>query len=401
MGFRRIALAALGQALLFACGAAALWALLQGLYASALSLLLAAIWLGAASAWAARPRPRPTPPAPQPDAEAARAELRLLRSLIDQTPAPLLMLHADGAVRAGNRAARALFRTDDRLPSPPQALLQALRNGSGAERLTLELDTTAGKHTYAMSVADLAGPQGDIRLAALLDIQPEIHAAEAAALRDLMQVLSHEIMNALTPVASLAATAAELLDDETPASLALARDAVSTLGRRAEGLMRFVDAYRTLARLPPPAPRAVSLGELMDEAGRLFRSRWNPRGVDLELIRPSPDIILKLDPDLTIHALSNLMSNGAEAALATPTRPPTVRLAARPETAGATLVVADSGPGVSDEHRERIFQPFFTTKSEGTGVGLSFARQVALSHGGDLALAPPAPGEGAVFLLRL
>lgn len=165
--------------------------------------------------------------------------------------------------------------------------------------------------------------------------------------------------------------------------------------------MRFVDAYRTLARLPPPAPRAVSLGELMDEVARLFRSRWDPKGVDLDLIRPSPDIILKLDPDLTVHALSNLLSNGAEAALTAPTRLPTVRLAVRPETTGATLVVADSGPGVAAEHRERIFQPFFTTKTEGTGVGLSFARQVALSHGGDLALAPPAPGEGAVFLLRL
>jgi two-component system nitrogen regulation sensor histidine kinase NtrY len=252
-----------------------------------------------------------------------------------------------------------------------------------------------------MSLADLAGPQGDIRLAALLDIQPEIHAAEASALRDLMLVLSHEIMNALTPVASLAATATELLEDEDPKSLALAREAVTTLGRRAEGLMRFVDAYRTLARLPPPAPRAVSLGELMGEAERLFRSRWDPKGVALELIRPNPDIIVKLDPDLTIHALSNLLSNGAEAALADPARPPRVRLAARPETSGATLVVADSGPGVSAEHRERIFQPFFTTKAEGTGVGLSFARQVALSHGGDLALAPLAPGEGAVFLLRL
>src|ERR1700761_6809775 len=126
MGFRRVALAALGQALLFGCGAGALWALSQGLYASALSLVLAGTWLGASAAWAARPRPQPRPPSPQPDAEAARAELRLLKSLIAQAPAPLLMLRAAGVVRPGNRAARALFRTDARLPPPPLALLQAM-----------------------------------------------------------------------------------------------------------------------------------------------------------------------------------------------------------------------------------------------------------------------------------
>jgi signal transduction histidine kinase len=265
----------------------------------------------------------------------------------------------------------------------------------------VELETETGQRTYAMSVADLSGPQGDMRLAALLDIQPEIHAAEATALRDLMQVLSHEIMNALTPVASLAATATELLDDETPASLALARDAVATLGRRADGLMRFVDAYRTLARLPPPVPQPTSLVALMDEVARLFRSRWEPRGVHLELTRPSPDVILRLDPDLTVHALSNILSNGAEAALSGTARPPQVSLSSRARDGGATLVVADSGPGVAAPHRDRIFHPFYTTKAEGTGVGLSFARQVALSHGGELTLSPSAPGEGAVFLMRL
>jgi two-component system nitrogen regulation sensor histidine kinase NtrY len=401
MGFRRIALAALGQALLFACAIGSAWALHRGLYASALALVLTAIWLGASAAWAARPRPAPTRPAPPPDVEAVRAEQQLLRSLIDQTPAPLLMLHPDGAVRTGNRAARTLFRTDDRLTAPPAALLDALHARTGAERLTVELEVDGGLRTYAMSLADLVSPQGDLRLAALLDIQPEIHVAEAAALRDLMQVLSHEIMNALTPVASLAATAVELLEDETPASLALARDATSTLARRAEGLMRFVDAYRTLARLPPPVLRPTSLSTLMDEAARLFRTRWEPRGVSLELIRPSPDMILKLDPDLTIHALSNILSNGAEAAVGASDRPPVVRFATRSEDTGVTLVIADSGPGVSDEHRDRVFQPFFTTKSEGTGVGLSFARQVALSHGGDLALSPGEPGEGAMFLMRL
>ncbi|WP_158912577.1 PAS domain-containing sensor histidine kinase [Caulobacter sp. S45] len=401
MGFKRVVLLGLGQVLLFACGVGATVSIQAGLYACALALALTALWLGASAAWAGRPSPPMRAAPPMPDMEAVRADQRLLRSLIDQTPAPLLMLHPDGVITAGNRAARTLFRTDDRLVAPPTALTEALKAGASGGRLTVELVAETSRRTYAMSLADLAGPHGTIRLAALLDIQPEIHAAEAAALRDLMQVLSHEIMNALTPVASLAATATELLADETPASLALARDAVATLARRAEGLMRFVDAYRTLARLPPPDPKPTSLAGLMEETARLFRSRWEPRGVRLELTCPSPDVVLELDADLAIHALSNILSNGAEAALETPARTPTVRFAAQTDPAGATLTISDSGPGVSREHRERIFQSFFTTKPEGAGVGLSFARQVALSHGGDLTLSAQAPGEGAVFLMRL
>jgi signal transduction histidine kinase len=250
-------------------------------------------------------------------------------------------------------------------------------------------------------MTDLVGPDGALRLAALLDIQPEIRAAEAAALRDLLQVLGHEIMNALTPIASLAATATDLLSDQTPASNDLARDAVATLARRAEGLTRFVDAYRTLARLPPPTLKASSLNALLAETARLFDSRWKAKGVSLEVRPPRADVALRLDFDLMVHALTNILSNAAEACLGGGGEERRVRLAARSLENGASLLVEDSGPGVPLADRDRVFQPFFTTKAEGTGVGLSFARQVVLSHGGDLTLLPQRPGIGAAFLLTI
>jgi signal transduction histidine kinase len=215
-------------------------------------------------------------------------------------------------------------------------------------------------------------------------------------------VLSHEIMNALTPVASLAATAGELMEDQTPASTALAREAVATLGRRAEGLTRFVEAYRTLARLPPPRLAPTPIAALIDETARLFRSRWSPRGVELKTsLAAASDLVVRLDPDLMIHALMNILSNAAEAALSTLADPRVSLAAAAGSGGGVELVIADNGPGVPAEERDRIFQPFFTTKADGTGVGLSFARQVALSHGGALTLAPAAPGGGATFVLTL
>jgi len=329
-----------------------------------------------------------------------------LANLLDQTPAPLLIRRPDGVIRAGNRAARALFHTDDRLLDPPAALVQALRDGAPGERLTLSLaqaGAAGGVRTYAMPLTDVTGPAGvATRLAALLDIEPELRAAEAGALRELLQVLSHEIMNALTPVASLASTAVELMGDQTPASTALAREAVATLGRRAEGLTRFVEAYRTLARLPPPRLAPTAVAALVEETARLFRSRWSARGVALETrLACAEDLVVKLDSDLMIHALMNILSNAADAALAGRAAPRVSLIASAGPRGGVELVISDNGAGVAAEDRDRIFQPFFTTKADGTGVGLSFARQVALSHGGALTLAPETPGQGAIFVLTL
>ncbi len=402
--WRRPLGAAAVQALVFVCGALSVLAVQGSLYACGLVCGLAGVWL---AVWATRRSPpgiigasaRAAAPSPSraPD---------LLANLLDQTPAPLLIRRPDGVIRAGNRAARALFHTDDRLLDPPAALVQALRDGAPGERLTLSLaqaGAAGGVRTYAMPLTDVTGPAGvATRLAALLDIEPELRAAEAGALRELLQVLSHEIMNALTPVASLASTAVELMGDQTPASTALAREAVATLGRRAEGLTRFVEAYRTLARLPPPRLTPTAVAALVEETARLFRSRWSARGVALETrLACAEDLVVKLDSDLMIHALMNILSNAADAALAGRAAPRVSLIASAGPRGGVELVISDNGAGVAAEDRDRIFQPFFTTKADGTGVGLSFARQVALSHGGALTLAPETPGQGAIFVLTL
>lgn len=382
-------------ALLFASGIGLVYALRAGLYACALVLSLIVVWRIAAAVLPVWPHRRQIETAEP--ASASEIEQRLLTSLLDQTPAPLLTRRDDGVIRVGNRAARLLFDSDDRLTSPPQALADALSMPT-AEPTTLNLDTRTGPRAYALSVTDLADPQGGVRLAVLIDIQAELRAAEAASTRDLLQVLSHEIMNALTPVASLAATALDLLADDRLESTALARDALETLARRAGGLTRFVEAYRALARLPPPDLRPTRLTFLIDEAVQLFRSRWAGKGVTLQVERPAQAVTSLLDMDLMIHALMNVLSNAAEAALANTSRPPLVVFATAIEGDKITMSISDSGVGLTTSLSEQVFQPFYTTKAQGAGVGLSFARQVALSHGGNLILAPPRSPDGASFV---
>jgi two-component system, NtrC family, nitrogen regulation sensor histidine kinase NtrY len=401
MASRRAVSTVLASALPLACGGGVVLAVQGRIYACAVVMGLVGLWAAAHTAWAAWPRaPLAAPAPPEPPLVSAEADLRLVRSLLDQTPAPLVIAQPNGALAAGNRAARRLFGVDDRLADPPPDLAAALGKGQSGQRLTVRLEAPDGPHVYALSIADLISLRGPLRLAILIDIEPEIRAAEAAALRELMQVLSHEIMNALTPVASLAATARELLLDADPPQVQ-ALDAVATLARRAEGLTRFVEAYRTLARLPEPALAPVSVCALLDETSQLFHGRWAARGVRLELVRPSPDAVREMDLDLMVHALANILSNAAEAALDGGRNPPVVSLFAQVSEGTVQLVVEDNGPGVPAADRTAVFRPFFTTKAHGSGVGLSFARQVALSHGGSLSLAPSAPDRGARFILTL
>ena len=235
MASRRTAATALGAFLPLACGAGAVLCLRHGLYACSAVLLLTGLWSAAHTAWVVWRR-SPVPEAPIPPASAVvEADLRLARSLLDETPAPLVIAGPDGVLSAGNRAARRLFRADDRLVEPPPELSAALDQSERGRRLTVRLDTPDGPHLYAVSIAELVSPRGALRLAILIDIEPEMRVAEAAALRELMQVLSHEIMNALTPVASLAGSARDILLEE-PSPPAEAVDALAILARRAEGL---------------------------------------------------------------------------------------------------------------------------------------------------------------------
>ncbi len=328
----------------------------------------------------------------------AERQRRTLQAFLDQAPTPLVALRADGVLLAVNRAARRLFRTDATVADKAGALYHALETATPARRARVRLVVQNAVRTYALAVAEVASAEGVQKLAVLTDIQADLQAAEAAALKALLQVLSHELMNSLTPLASLAQTAGELLEEGRPDAVDQAAELIGVVARRTEGLHRFVDSYRALARLPDPAPRAVSLAQLLTEAAQLFAVRWADVALALQL--PDPDVIVRLDPDLIGQALTGLLANAAEAARdgASPAR---VRLSARAQGDGVEISVVDSGRGVPAAVAGQIFQPFFTTKAGGSGIGLTLAHQAVAIQGGELELEPPAEGQGARFRIRI
>jgi signal transduction histidine kinase len=215
----------------------------------------------------------------------------------------------------------------------------------------------------------------------------------------MIRVLTHEIMNSMTPVTSLAHTAAGLMgeaDRGTDPNVADARAAVETLARRAEGVMGFVESYRQISRVPEVRRRVFEVLPWAQELESLFRASEAGGAVRFSLRVVPQSLTIDIDPDLMCQVLLNLLKNGAEAASAHSDEP-AVSLSFTLTKGGRTQIeVADNGPGVPEALQQEVFLPFFTTKQKGTGVGLSLARQVVLAHRASISLDRSGTG-GALF----
>ena len=240
-------------------------------------------------------------------------------------------------------------------------------------------------------------------LVSIQNIQSELEEKEMEAWQNLIRVLTHEIMNSVTPISSLAATVAELLDDmPEPAgqdhSLEDIRAAVKTIERRSEGLIHFVDAYRRLTKLPKPDFQIFPVADLFDQIHNLMAPQMESEEVEFETRIEPESLELTADPKLIEQVLINLIINAVHALKEK--RPRRILLISRMDARGRVIIqVADNGHGILPEVQERIFIPFFTTKPSGSGIGLSLSRQIMRLHRGLISVSSE-PGKNTVFTLR-
>lgn len=330
---------------------------------------------------------------------------RTLEALIDDVPSPLISIDSEGRVALLNKAARRL------LPGAGARIADLTTYGAGfatdvaalkpGERRATRLDLGGAPTAALLSMAEVRPGRGlPLRIVSIQPIQQELDRAELAAQTDLVRVLTHEIMNSMTPVTSLSATAASLIaaaDKGDDSQISDARDAIETVARRAESVMHFVRTYRQLTRPPELRRRRIEVAPLFAELKRLHDADW-PQ-LPLAVTVTPPSLSLDADPDLLAQLLINLVRNAAEAAA--DEAAPAVSLTAAALKGGRIAIdVTDNGPGVPEAMRQDIFLPFFSTKTEGTGVGLSLARQIALAHDGSLTCEPVVP-RGTRFRLLL
>ena len=331
---------------------------------------------------------------------------RFYEAVLDDAPTALLIIDEQGRVELGNKAARRLFmkhrgvRIDD-FARYGDALVRCLRDSVVGRPRLVPLNFDGMPQTAMVSASIVHRLGGLVRVVAVQPIQSELNAVEIAAQSDLIRVLTHEIMNSMTPVTSLAQTAAELVaraDKGDSRDVADARIAVETLAKRADGVMHFVESYRQISRAPTIKRREFAVAPWAAELATMFDASRICAGLKFEMSIEPEELVVDADPDLLFQVLINLLRNGAEAACKHSDEPE-VRLSfARASDGMVSIEVADNGPGVAESLRQDVFLPFFTTKQEGTGIGLSLARQIVLAHHGSIALENGAAG-GATFRL--
>jgi two-component system nitrogen regulation sensor histidine kinase NtrY len=332
------------------------------------------------------------------------AEVRYLQALIAHVPVALISLEESGRVQLLNMAARRLFETalthSSQLTRYGEAFtvgLDSLRPG-GSVILRMERHSGALQLKAAATDAALGGVRR--RLISLQNIESEMSAQELAAWQTVVRVMAHEVMNSLTPVSSLAATARDLVrdvleqmpaDDSRTGALTDARDALETMARRSEGLLHFVQNHRRLTKPLVTQMQVAPVQRVFARVQRLLAAELAANDIQMTTSVEPQTLELAADADLLDQALINLMRNAIEALAEVAAG--RIELTGRQHADGRVVIaVADNGPGIANEQRD-------TTKRQGSGVGLTLVRQIATAHAATVDIMPT-PGGGATFSLR-
>ena len=241
-------------------------------------------------------------------------------------------------------------------------------------------------------------------LLSLQDIKSELEEQEVESWQKLIRVLTHEIMNSVTPVLSLTGALNRELQDEdgvgrvlTGESLDDVRQGIQAIENRSEGLLQFVHAYRNLTRIPNPQIESVPVSDIFGRLNRLFKEEWEKAGIEVQIQMEPEDLEVLVDANLIDQVLINLIKNAMDAVKGREVRK--IVLKAGKGDLNRTLIqVYDSGGGIDPELREKIFIPFFTTKKQGSGIGLSLSRQIMRLHKGNITFQTDSR-DGTVFTL--
>ena len=247
----------------------------------------------------------------------------------------------------------------------------------------------------------------NLKLISLQNIQSELEEKEMEAWQNLVRVLTHEIMNSVTPISSLAGIVEDeikihLRDNEDKPlqkeQLADIHLSLQTISKRSEGLIHFVKEFRSLTHIPKPKPENIRVGPLFDEIAMLHKKELSEKGIKLECSVEPNDITIMADKIMIEQVVINLFKNAIQAFDDGENKVITLK-AYHNEKMRPVIAVKDNGTGIDPEALEKIFIPFFTTKKTGSGIGLSLSRQIMRQHQGTLTVKSTV-GKGTEFLMR-
>jgi two-component system nitrogen regulation sensor histidine kinase NtrY len=298
----------------------------------------------------------------------------LLDTVIQASPLALVLMNANGTIIYGNLAARQVFHHGQKLeglllPRLLEAMPAAMRSAMSEDRDVLfTVDEGGDAQVYHLSQRRFLLNGQTHRLCLLKQLTRELNAREVATWKRVIRVIAHEINNSVAPIASLAQSGERLAEQPDATQL---RRVFGAIEERMAHLAGFVDGYSRFAKLPRPRPERVDWRGFFERIDTVA-----PFGIDGEL----PSELAWFDASQLQQVLLNLLKNAHEAG----SRPEDVHIAVNPRRAGWQLEVSDRGCGMSDEVLSNALLPFYSTKANGTGLGLTLCREIVEAHGGTL-----------------
>ena len=339
------------------------------------------------------------------------SEYQFFKNIVQHVGIGILTFKKDGAIQIINNAAKRLLRVDrvehiNELREASDALVDAfLRLKTGGREL---VRLKAGDETVQLSVfaIELTLRGEEVKLISMNNIQSELEEKEMEAWQNLVRVLTHEIMNSVTPISSLAGIVEEELGKKLNSEeVVLKKDeaedmhlSVQTISKRSEGLIKFVKEFRSLTHIPKPKLMQVAVKPLLEELALLHRKELADNGIGISVSTDPETMVVMADKMLVEQVLINLIKNAIQA-FGEKTDRQIVMTAYQNETGNVLISVKDNGTGIEPEALEKIFIPFFSTKKTGSGIGLSLSRQIMRQHEGNISV-KSVLGEGTEFILR-
>jgi two-component system nitrogen regulation sensor histidine kinase NtrY len=336
-----------------------------------------------------------------------------LETVLETIPSGVVTLDPQMCVLQANRASRNLLSPRDHHDLSGMAL-ESILPREIADELTILLRRSKRMGLAATEI-ELPGPRGPLNVTATIarleldkdregcilvleDVTDFLHAQRQMAWKEVAQRVAHEIKNPLTPIALSAERIRKHVDRPTLDSDSVIRKCSEVILGSVQTMRRLVDQFASLAQFPTSRPKVCDLNSIVESALALFAGRIQHIRVVKRLGSGIPPVLA--DPEALKRALANLIDNAAEAMQSSLLRELTIESGLIEGHTTAEIVVADTGHGLNDEMRERLFLPYFSTKQRGTGLGLAIASKIIQEHSGAIRAEQNSP-TGARFIIEL
>jgi len=326
-----------------------------------------------------------------------RQQEQYFRTLLEHLAAGIITYNDKGFILHANSSARKLLAIDvlthlQQIERKDQKLFETINSIKPFERKLIGISADGGEIQLSLKATSFKTNENELVILSIQDIKNELDEKEIESWMKLIRVLMHEIMNSITPITSLSESLSNIYstggipvlpEQVNVKTIATTLQGLNVIKEQGKGLMSFVESYRKLTRVPEPEKKLFKVADLMSRVMILYNSLDNINKTNLTISLKKPDLEIFADQNLISQVLINLLKNALEANENNFEGKITI---VSSENSGnhSEICVIDNGPGISEENLDEIFVPFFTTRQNGSGIGLSISRQIMKAHGGNL-----------------